>query len=85
MFLRPTPILYKSLGKVEAKSGQPSSRQWLMRQINDPYVKQRIQNTFKGPGSVYWSRAAFKLLQIDQKYNIIPKTVNKLEEETNRM
>jgi 23S rRNA (uridine2552-2'-O)-methyltransferase len=41
-----------------------SSRQWLQRHINDPYV-QRAQ--LEG----YRARAAFKLLEIDEKHGIL--------------
>ncbi len=41
-----------------------SSRQWLQRHINDPYV-QRAQ--LEG----YRARAAFKLLEIDEKHSIL--------------
>ncbi len=41
-----------------------SSQQWLNRQINDPFVKEA-----KARG--YRSRAAFKLLEIDDKYHVL--------------
>lgn len=41
-----------------------SSKQWLLRQLNDPYVKQA-----KAQG--YRSRAAFKLLDIQKKYRLL--------------
>jgi len=50
--------------RVKNKKMKASSRQWLNRHINDPYV-QRAQ--LEG----YRARAAFKLLEIDQKYNIL--------------
>src|SRR5258708_14873680 len=48
--------------KVKLKPGQRtlSSRQWLERQLNDPYVKRA-----KSEG--YPSRAAYKLAEIDDK------------------
>jgi len=48
--------------KVKLKPGQRtlSSRQWLLRQLNDPYVKRA-----KSEG--YRSRAAYKLAEIDDK------------------
>ncbi|XP_062555462.1 rRNA methyltransferase 2, mitochondrial [Armigeres subalbatus] len=46
------------------KGKSKSSQQWLMRQLNDPYVeKAKMLN--------YRCRSAFKLLEIDQKYSII--------------
>lgn len=41
-----------------------SSRRWLLRQLNDPYVT-------KAKEQGYRSRAAFKLLDIDRKYHIL--------------
>jgi 23S rRNA (uridine2552-2'-O)-methyltransferase len=43
-----------------------SSRRWLERQINDPYV-----NRAKREG--YRSRAAYKLIEIDDKYRLLRK------------
>jgi len=50
--------------RVKKKKLKASSRQWLERHINDPYV-QRAQ--LEG----YRARAAFKLLEIDEKYHIL--------------
>ena len=47
-----------------ARGRDASSQRWLMRQLNDPYVQQA---QLKG----YRSRAAFKLLEIEQKYKIL--------------
>jgi 23S rRNA (uridine2552-2'-O)-methyltransferase len=47
-----------------AKSRKASSATWLMRHINDPYV-QRAQR------DGYRSRAAYKLLEIDEKHKFI--------------
>ena len=50
--------------KVKKKRGlTASSRRWIERQINDPYVAEARS---KG----YRSRAALKLKQIDQKYHL---------------
>ena len=50
--------------KVKKKRGlTASSRRWIERQINDPYVAEARS---KG----YRSRAALKLEQIDQKYHL---------------
>jgi len=46
-----------------AKGRKLSSTNWLRRQLNDPYVKLAKE---KG----YRSRAAFKLLEINEKFNI---------------
>jgi 23S rRNA (uridine2552-2'-O)-methyltransferase len=50
--------------RVTKKKMKASSRQWLHRHINDPYV-QRAQ--LEG----YRARAAFKLLEIDEKHHIL--------------
>ncbi|MBN9543748.1 MAG: RlmE family RNA methyltransferase [Alphaproteobacteria bacterium] len=47
-----------------AKGRKLSSKLWLERQLNDPFVKLSKE---KG----YRSRAAFKLLEIDEKYKIL--------------
>ena len=47
-----------------AKGRKISSTNWLRRQLNDPYVKLAKE---KG----YRSRAAFKLLEINEKFHII--------------
>lgn len=47
-----------------ARSRTPSSQRWLERQLNDPYVA-----AAKRAG--YRSRAAFKLLEIDDKHRIL--------------
>lgn len=50
--------------KVKKSKLKPSSRRWIERHINDPYV-QRAQ--LEG----YRARAAFKLLEIDEKHKIL--------------
>lgn len=57
----------KTVGRVTLKSRKKrtqSSRDWLLRQLNDPFVQKAKQ-------SGYRSRAAFKLLEIDEKYKIL--------------
>lgn len=57
----------KKVGKVKLQDHQKrtsSSRQWLLRQLNDPYVQ-------KAQEMGYRSRAAFKLLEIDAKYHFL--------------
>jgi 23S rRNA (uridine2552-2'-O)-methyltransferase len=46
------------------KRRKPSSRAWLERQINDPYVARAKREGFR-------SRAAFKLAEIDEKYRLL--------------
>lgn len=53
--------------RVKTAAGRKkSSTRWLERQLNDPYVKQA-----KIDG--YYSRAAYKLLEINDKYNLLHK------------
>ena len=47
-----------------ARGRKSSSTRWLDRQLNDPYVHEARK---KG----YRSRAAFKLLQLDEKYELL--------------
>ena len=51
--------------RIKKKSGlKESSRRWLERHMNDPYVQRS-----KAEG--YRSRAAYKLLEIDEKYKLL--------------
>ena len=43
-----------------------SSNRWLERQLNDPYVAEAKQRGYR-------SRAAFKLIQLDEKYKFLSK------------
>ena len=53
--------------RVRSRSGlTASSRRWLERQINDPYV-----HAAKSKG--YRSRAAFKLIELDEKFHFLKK------------
>lgn len=47
-----------------AKKRSVSSQRWLTRQLNDPYVQQAQSQGYR-------SRAAFKLLEIDDKFKIL--------------
>ena len=51
-----------------ARGRSNSSTRWLQRQLNDPYVKEA-----KRVG--YRSRAAFKLIDIDDKYRLIQRNM----------
>ncbi|HTO40629.1 MAG TPA: RlmE family RNA methyltransferase [Rhizomicrobium sp.] len=66
---RTTPGSGRGGERVRLKSGQGrtvSSRRWLERQLNDPYV-----HAAKTKG--YRSRAAFKLLELDSKFHFLTK------------
>ena len=53
--------------KVKTARGRKlSSTRWLERQLNDPYVAEAKERGWR-------SRAAFKLLQLDEKYDLLPK------------
>ena len=55
--------------KVRVKRGKGrsvSSRRWLERQLNDPYVVRAKREGYR-------SRAAFKLIEIDDKYHVLKK------------
>ncbi len=54
---------YKKVSVKTAKGRKLSSTNWLRRQLNDPFVKLAKQAGFRG-------RAAYKLLEIDEKFNI---------------
>jgi 23S rRNA (uridine2552-2'-O)-methyltransferase len=49
-----------------ARKHAPSSQRWLARQLNDPYVQAAKAQGFR-------SRAAFKLMALDDKYHLIGK------------
>jgi 23S rRNA (uridine2552-2'-O)-methyltransferase len=52
--------------RLKSKNRSQSSKQWLQRQLNDPYVTRAKSEGFR-------SRAAFKLIEIDDKYHILKK------------
>jgi 23S rRNA (uridine2552-2'-O)-methyltransferase len=47
-----------------ARGRKPSSTQWLERQLNDPYVREARRLGYR-------SRAAFKLLQLDERFHFL--------------
>lgn len=49
-----------------ARSRDKSSTSWLQRQLNDPYVAESKRMGYR-------SRAAFKLIQLDEKYHFLGK------------
>ena len=59
--------------KVKKDRGRTaSSRAWLQRQLNDPYVA-------AARSSGYRSRAAFKLVELDQKFHFLKKGARVLD------
>ena len=55
-------------GKIKKKAGtiKESSRRWLERHINDPYVQRSKKDGYR-------SRAAYKLIELDERYHLIRK------------
>uniref|UniRef100_A0A8D8H7T6 rRNA methyltransferase 2, mitochondrial n=1 Tax=Culex pipiens TaxID=7175 RepID=A0A8D8H7T6_CULPI len=67
MFVRRFHTSSVSFSKVvptNLKGKKKSSQEWLTRQLNDPFVERAKMANYR-------CRSAFKLLEIDQKYNII--------------
>ncbi len=58
-----------------ARYRKASSTRWLQRQLNDPYVQAAQKQGYR-------SRAAFKLLQLDEKYDILPRRNQDQQEKT---
>lgn len=48
------------------KKRTDSSRRWLLRQLNDPYVQEAKRQGYR-------SRAAYKILEINEKFKLIKK------------
>jgi 23S rRNA (uridine2552-2'-O)-methyltransferase len=55
-----------------ARKHAPSSQRWLARQLNDPYVQAAKMQGYR-------SRAAFKLIELDEKYSLISKGARVLD------
>jgi 23S rRNA (uridine2552-2'-O)-methyltransferase len=58
--------------RLKSKQRSQSSRQWLERQLNDPYVARAKRDGYR-------SRAAFKLIEIDDKYRLLKKGARVLD------
>ena len=56
--------MFSAAPRLAGKSLSPSSKQWLARHFDDPYVRQRLSHPAQ-----YRSRSAFKLLEIDDRYS----------------
>lgn len=56
----------KMAERVKNKKAKESSRNWLKRQLNDPYVTRA-----KAEG--YRARAAFKLIELDEKFHLLKR------------
>jgi len=55
---------YGKLGPTDLKGRKSAAQKWLKRQLNDPYVSRARQESYR-------CRSAFKLMEIDQKFNIL--------------
>jgi 23S rRNA (uridine2552-2'-O)-methyltransferase len=55
-----------------AKKRSPASAEWLRRQLNDPYVVAAKQQGWR-------SRAAFKLLELDDRFSIIKRATRVID------
>src|SRR5690348_11269114 len=60
----PTASRPKAVRVHTARQRSHSSTQWLQRQLNDPYVAEAKRRGYR-------SRAAFKLLQLDEKFDLL--------------
>ena len=49
--------------KLKKSKRKESSKRWISRQLNDPYVSEAQKRGYR-------SRSAFKLLQINEKFNL---------------
>lgn len=67
-------LCYKTMLKqhIRKKSLSSSSKKWLQRQLNDEYV-------MKAQKEGYRSRAAFKIIEIQQKFKVINKNSTVLD------
>eukprot|EP00061_Rhincodon_typus_P013309 g39608.t1 len=54
----------KRIRRAQQLKKTPAEQRWLTRQLRDPYVKSARQQNFR-------CRSAFKLLEIDEKHNIL--------------
>lgn len=68
----PLPPRRDAVRLKNARKLSPSSQRWLNRQLNDPYV-----TAAKAQG--WRSRAAFKLIELDDKYHLIGKDMRVLD------
>jgi 23S rRNA (uridine2552-2'-O)-methyltransferase len=66
-------VTAKPPGRVTLKKKHTaSSKQWLERQLNDPYVRAAKREGWR-------SRAAFKLIELDKKYHFLRKGARVLD------
>lgn len=63
---KPPPPSRGARNLSDGKRRKPSSRRWLERQLRDPYVAEARKRGFR-------SRAAFKLIELDDRFRILHK------------
>jgi 23S rRNA (uridine2552-2'-O)-methyltransferase len=63
---------YRSENVRTSRGRKVSSTRWLRRQLNDPFVKEAKANGYR-------CRAAFKIIEIDQKYGIFRENMKVLD------
>jgi 23S rRNA (uridine2552-2'-O)-methyltransferase len=66
------PVRGLAVSVKTARSRTPASQRWLARQLNDPYVTAARQQGWR-------SRAAFKLLELDDRFRLIRAGVRVLD------
>jgi len=55
---------FSKLGPTDLKGRKTAAQKWLKRQLTDPYVRRARQESYR-------CRSAFKLIEIDEKYDIL--------------
>ena len=55
---------FSKLGPTDLKGRKSSAQRWLLRQLKDPYVRRSRMDQYR-------CRSAYKLLEIDDKYDIL--------------
>jgi 23S rRNA (uridine2552-2'-O)-methyltransferase len=63
---------HKTHVNVNKKKLKPSSKQWVERQLNDPYVtRAQVEG--------YRARAAFKLIELDERFHLLSSGIRVLD------
>ena len=64
-------VFYQTPARLSNSVKRPQSKLWVTRQILDPYVQKRLRHP-----AAFRSRSAFKLIEIDDRYEFLTKDVN---------
>ena len=62
---------YQTAARFSKSVKRPQSKSWIARQLRDPYVQKLFRSS-----ATYRSRSAFKLLEMDNRYEFFTKDVN---------